>query len=268
VIELSNDLLLVAAVFLLIAVAGTNAMIMFIDKAPQAEVEVVIGQAVNSERLHSGRGSGHTAAVVSDAPPKVEPPKKVHMGWYLVTGFAFLSGVFWVAGFNTLIYQLENPGTTTPTECAEKTADPSATCPPVPLSAPPMHVMLPLYMKLLASCFFTLTPMTALLTNNPTLGGGVPWANWVGIILFHFGNIIGLGMSIADAHAYEDAGRLASSTGKVAFAHFFFCIATTLLLNVHYTVQYKVEIPQMMFAAESIGGALLLLIGCSIIKGW
>merc|ERR1712113_818559 len=47
------------------------------------------------------------------------------------------------------------------------------------------------YLKLVASCFFNLQPMTGTM-NDPLLGGpaGLWWSNLTGILFFHFGNIV------------------------------------------------------------------------------
>merc|ERR1712176_857632 len=81
----------------------------------------------------------------------------------LCNWFGVVSCVCWFAGFVFLAHWLHSAGAT-----------------PMGLTG--------CYMKLIASCFFNLQPMTG--TMNIRQGAGFWWSNLTGILFFHFGNIV------------------------------------------------------------------------------
>jgi hypothetical protein len=84
----------------------------------------------------------------------------------LCNWFGVLSCLGWFTGFVLLAHWLHSVGAT-----------------PMGLTG--------CYMKLIASCFFNLQPMTGTM-NDPLLGGpaGLWWSNLTGILFFHFGNCV------------------------------------------------------------------------------
>jgi len=95
----------------------------------------------------------------------------VHTGRFkmfdeLCNWFGVLSCICWLGGFIILVHWLHSVGATS-------------------------MGLFGAYLKVIASCFFNLQPMTGTM-NDPLLGGpaGLWWSNLTGILFFHIGNMV------------------------------------------------------------------------------
>lgn len=156
-----------------------------------------------------------------------------------VTFLFLISGALWLSGFTMVVFALETL--------------------PVPM---PLYVMLPLYLKVFASAFFVIGPMTSLLSGS-SQSLGLKWSNLVGIILFHVGNMMTLGFGITAFSADKDQNKdFRSHNGGLTLQHIFYTLGTTLLLGANYRAFEQIQ--GMQTTVFQILGSLLLLVGCSM----
>jgi hypothetical protein len=121
-----------------------------------------------------------------------------------------------------------------------------------------VDVLIPTFLRLLASVFFTFGPTTSLLTVN--FLNGIPWSDYVGTVIFHAANTIGLGASLLSLAPKQKPDQLTVAT-------MFFTVATALLLSAGHNVfdvnGNSKKYPKLTGGLQ-IAGAALLLIGSVI----
>jgi hypothetical protein len=86
----------------------------------------------------------------------------------------------------------------------------------------------PIILRLIASAFFTLQPMTSLLSLNHE-SPGIDWSNFVGILLFHLGNVISLFFALQGFSFKSTEGYFKNNFRT--FSLLLFTLATALLLT-------------------------------------
>lgn len=145
------------------------------------------------------------------------------------------SGSLWLTGFILLTNAITILGTQ-----KVKLGDVDVTIPPNDL-----RTLVPLYMKIFASGFFVMQPLTALASFDPTKG--IAWANLVGMILFHIANMIDFGFQLM-AQTIDK---------KLVAAKAVFAVATSLLVSTNYIRFTGVNVSKIHWM-ELIGSGLLL----------
>eukprot|EP00300_Choanocystis_sp_HF-7_P033254 c45560_g1_i1.p1 GENE.c45560_g1_i1~~c45560_g1_i1.p1 ORF type:complete len:357 (+),score=89.14 c45560_g1_i1:28-1071(+) len=159
-------------------------------------------------------------------------------GMQLVNFVGLLSAILWFVGFALFvdwIFQL-----------------------PGPLQ---LGLVIPAGIKLLASYFFVVQPMTAVLGGDDT---GIPFGNFGGILLFHLGNMISaFNMSM---HAYDSSHPFAKA--NFPFWGTMLClVGTTLLTTANFLVFSKLppaEMEKKPVAVFQLAGATLLTVGSAM----
>jgi hypothetical protein len=229
----ANVVLLVAAVFLVLAFLALKFSTMGNEDTKLVGVLKKSGaKAVNAVRKRLGQ----------------EEKKDSNVMLVFINVLFLVSGALWLHGFLMVVFALETL--------------------PTPL---PMHAMLPLYMKVIASAFFVIGPLTALLSFN-TLDLGLKWANLIGIILFHFGNMMTLGFGITGYEADKDPKKtFAAHSNGLTLQHIFYTLGTTMLLAATY---HQAKSEHIVLSGDpidtpatgflQIAGSMMLLVGCSM----
>jgi hypothetical protein len=124
-------------------------------------------------------------------------------------------------------------------------------------------VFVPLYLKVVASVMLSIQPLTALLTQQ----NGVAWANNVGVVLFHLGNLMTLFSGLASAIAaggnvVTNFFDVSTDAKKNVLMHIFYTMGTTLLLTGGHMFSDKVEHGPVKGIYYQLAGSGLLLLGC------
>lgn len=86
----------------------------------------------------------------------------------------------------------------------------------------------PIMIKVLASAFFTLQPMTSLMSGD-TNNFGLLWPNLAGIILFHMGNLMSLFFTLQEQQTQTEGSFFKKNQGTISA--FLFTAATSFLLT-------------------------------------
>eukprot|EP00039_Didymoeca_costata_P029323 m.24180 g.24180 ORF g.24180 m.24180 type:complete len:227 (-) comp7583_c0_seq1:2076-2756(-) len=154
----------------------------------------------------------------------------------LINFFGTLEAILWLQGFMLLLYWAVYE---------------------IPFSGLGVTAVI---LKLLASCFFNIQPASGLLLGVDV---GVTWSNFVGICLFHSGNLI----STYDMRKMFDASNFWGHGNLPVLGMWVYTLATTLLITADGLDYYKMDFPNYI-AFGQISGAVLLGVGSLIYCQW
>eukprot|EP00038_Savillea_parva_P027114 m.57630 g.57630 ORF g.57630 m.57630 type:complete len:227 (+) comp7777_c0_seq2:155-835(+) len=155
----------------------------------------------------------------------------------LINFFGTIEGILWLQGFILLLYWSFYEVPIAPMGCFAT------------------------FLKFVASCFFNVQPASGLITMQPL---GVPWSNFVGICLFHSGNVIS---------TYTMLGMLNKSdpwseSNLPVYGMWVYTLATTLLITADGLDYYGVESAEVYVKYGQIFGATLLGVGSLMYCYW
>jgi hypothetical protein len=105
-------------------------------------------------------------------------------------------------------------------------------------------------LKLIASCFFNVQPASGLLYEQPL---GVHWSNFVGICLFHTGNLV----NTYESRTLFNSSRPFCHDNLPVIAMWVYTTATTLLVTADGLDYYGVTAPTYIPFGQITGAALL-----------
>eukprot|EP00298_Acanthocystis_sp_HF-20_P003535 c13877_g1_i1.p1 GENE.c13877_g1_i1~~c13877_g1_i1.p1 ORF type:complete len:337 (-),score=86.26 c13877_g1_i1:34-1044(-) len=125
----------------------------------------------------------------------------------------------------------------------------------------------PIAMKILASVFFSIQPMTTFMkfvTNHKEAGGDMKWPNFIGISLFHISNMMTFAFAFKRTKLTDDIGPNYYEKHAQQYATIFFTVATCFLFAGDERVAEQTRISPVQKSVFQFLGDSLLVVGSAL----